>query len=203
LSNTNVIHINKIAYVDEVLPNGWFTVIVDGFGRQDIPEGTKVKLLRQENGREYFRILEGRFKGKLANVSMKGGLFGLLAKSRFIRTNIHKIGAKLTFIIDGKRLVIEGLGHFEAYTSTTNPIPKGVYPLEIPDEIHSLGTHYLRDSKYAKTCFRIGRNGDRYLHPGIISGGCITVTDIHRWTDIYKFLRYRRDNGDIGKVVVK
>lgn len=102
LSNTNVIHINKIAYVDEVLPNGWLTVIVDGFGRQDIPEGTKVKLLRQENGREYFRILEGRFKGKLANVSMKGGLFGLLAKSRFIRTNIHKIGAKLTFIIDGK-----------------------------------------------------------------------------------------------------
>ena len=62
----------------------------------------------------------------------------------------------------------------------------------------------MADSRYAKTWFRIGHSGDRYLHPGERSAGCITVKDTKRWTEIYRHLIISRkhDSRSIGVVKV-
>ncbi|MFE6838581.1 hypothetical protein ACFVFI_27545 [Streptomyces sp. NPDC057705] len=77
----------------------------------------------------------------------------------------------------------------------SNPIPRGKYDLEIPDEVHPLGGPYESISVYAKSWFRIGHSGDRYLHTGTHSAGCATVMDVAKWTDIYLYL-IRRRKGD-------
>lgn len=58
--------------------------------------------------------------------------------------------------------------------------------------------------KYAKTWFRIGHEGSRFLHVGRRSLGCITVIDKEKWTDIYNHLiKSRKDLKNIGDVTVK
>ena len=59
----------------------------------------------------------------------------------------------------------------------------------------SLGVSYEDRAKRAKTCFRLGHSGDRYLHTGRISAGCVTVREIQRWDELYAHLIKAR-NGD-------
>jgi len=91
-----------------------------------------------------------------------------------------------------------------------DPVPIGKWNLEIPYEIHSIGSGYITYSKYATTWFRIATplsdpTQDRFLHPGLVSLGCATVgidsrslstaiTESERekvlkpWTDLYDYL---------------
>ncbi|MFC1495833.1 hypothetical protein ACFL52_00275 [Candidatus Margulisiibacteriota bacterium] len=86
----------------------------------------------------------------------------------------------------------------------TNPLKSGKYDLGIPYEPHDTGWRYLKESKYAKTWFRIGHKGEIFLHVGSASAGCITVTDKKKWTKIYNLLiRSRKDSLSIGEVIVK
>ena len=197
----------RIRYVNEVFPNGWLTVLINGTKRE-ILEGTKVRMIEEKNGREYFTILEGKFEGKQASVSKKSFL-GIATSSYLTTKNKQiRIPAQLVFDVNKNKLSINGLGTFNAITHPKNPIPKGTHFLELPDEIHNLGSSYTNYSRYAKTWFRIGLSGDRYLHCGSYSAGCIAVTDWEAWTEIYKYLRYRRNvySGKtigVGFVVVK
>ena len=51
--------------------------------------------------------------------------------------------------------------------------------------------------------FRIGRRGDRYLHTGGFSLGCVTVTSTQKWDDIVIFLlRSRFDAKTVGTIEV-
>jgi hypothetical protein len=53
-----------------------------------------------------------------------------------------------------------------AITDKGNPVPYGVWKLQIPDEKHTaFGNNYLGKSKHATTWFRIMDGRDRYLHP--------------------------------------
>jgi hypothetical protein len=74
-----------------------------------------------------------------------------------------------------------------------NPVPVGMHDLEIPDEIHKLAQRFVSQTPFAETWFRIGHDGDRYLHPGTITEGCNTVEDIAKWTDVYNYLIKRRN----------
>ena len=47
--------------------------------------------------------------------------------------------------------------------------------------------------------FRIGHSGDRYLHPGRVSAGCISITETARWMEIYDVLIKAR-KGDLMSV---
>ena len=53
----------------------------------------------------------------------------------------------------------------------------------------------------AKTWFRIGHSGDRYLHAGGFSLGCMTITEVVRWGEIYNGLIKAR-KGDLMSVGV-
>ncbi len=63
-------------------------------------------------------------------------------------------------------------GHFGSYTQ----VPQGMHLLQIPDAPHpATRDAYYAYTSYHKTWFRIGTEGDRYLHVGEISEGCVTV----------------------------
>jgi hypothetical protein len=110
----------------------------------------------------------------------------------------------LTFNRETEKLSIEGLGTYHVITYKSNPISKGIHDIEMPDAPHRLGSGYLSDSRYSKTWFRVGHSGDRYLHPGTRSAGCITVKDTKRWTEIYRRLIISRkhDSRSVGVVKV-
>ncbi|MEK7198102.1 MAG: hypothetical protein AAB648_01405, partial [Patescibacteria group bacterium] len=47
----------------------------------------------------------------------------------------------------------------------------------------------------AMTWFKIGHGGERYLHAGGLSLGCITVIETSRWMEVYNILiRARKDD---------
>ena len=57
------------------------------------------------------------------------------------------------------------------------------------------------EAKRAKTWFRIGHGGERYLHTGSRSLGCMTVIEAKRWMEIYGALIKAR-KGDFMSIGV-
>ncbi|MBA4747030.1 MAG: hypothetical protein H2058_17455 [Muricauda sp.] len=195
-------------YIESLGGNGWLRVkLNDGF-IWPLPEFLKV-LVTKSGDREEFEILEGRFNGKKATVKKKGWRWDQWDwDMSFFEDDIreghpHRGAAEMRFYIKSKKLEIDGLGEFYAKTQEDNPPPLGKYDIEIPYEPHPGGDYYTGQSTYAKTWFRIGHSGDRFLHCGNVSAGCITVKDIHRWDEIYKHLIIsRKDFDSIGTVEI-
>lgn len=189
---------SAIRYVSDVWPNGWLKVKFDDGDVYPLPQLLKVEIIKIEKGREHFNVLEGKFRGRKASVGLKGD-----GTSYLLKESEHRGPARLILDQDAGKLTIVGLGTYNAIVEE-NPIPQGKYDLEIPDEPHDIGRYYMKYSKYAKTWFRISHEGDRFLHVGSGSLGCITVTDKTKWTEIYDFLiRSRKDSISVGEITVK
>lgn len=197
-----------IGYIEKLGGNGWLRVkLNDGF-TWPLPEFLKVLVTKSED-REEFQILEGRFKGKKASVKKKGWRWDQWDwDMSFFEDDVrqghpHRGAAEMTFYTKSEKLKIIGLGEFNAFTQGNNPPPTGRHDIEIPYEPHSLGGSYTGQARYAKTWFRIGHSGDRFLHCGQGSLGCITVRDIHKWDEIYKHLIVSRKGfNSVGTVKV-
>ena len=115
----------------------------------------------------------------------------------------YKGSANVKFDKSGGKLWYGGTGPVAAKTMNSNPVPNGTHALEIPYEPHILGETYENSAKFSKTWFRIGDSGDRFLHPGLISAGCVTVTDIKKWDSIYDYLiNSRSDKKNVGEIEV-
>lgn len=189
-----------ICYVSAVHPNGWLLVKMDNGITWPIPHYLKVNVTKIENDREYFTILEGRWKGTKASVKLASDA---LIRSFLSRSESHSGAATIFFKKNSEQLEIIGYGIYRAFTDLTNPIRNGRYDIEIPYEPHPGGASYTGYSKYAKTWFRLGNMGDRFLHPGRVTLGCVTVIDIGKWTEIYNHLiRMRKDERSIGVLTV-
>ena len=48
-------------------------------------------------------------------------------------------------------------------------------------------------------------DNDRYLHPGRVSAGCVTVTEVSKWDSLYAVLILSRATGgkDVGTITVQ
>ncbi|MBM7555608.1 hypothetical protein [Halanaerobacter jeridensis] len=193
-------NINKICYIEKINPDDWLRVRLNDGRTVALPSYLKVKLEEIKDGREYFKILEGAYRGKKASVKQQKHFLGVVSGSYFTTSCLRRPPAVLTFDRGAEKLSIEGLGTYHAKTDEGNPISKGSYNIEIPDAPHTGGNYYLGDSRYAKTWFRIGHS----LHPGERSAGCITVKDTKRWTEIYRYLiiSRKRDSRSVGIVKV-
>lgn len=174
---------------------GWLIVKYSSNGSiyPPLPQFLRVDYLKQEGGRDYFNVLEGRSKGREASVVVGGYL---------LDGDPKEPAGKIKFDRKAEKLWYGGQGPVKAITQPNNPVPLGTFDLEIPDEPHILGEPYESQTIYAKTWFRIGNSGDRYLHPGRVSAGCITIVDIPKWTDIYNYLIKRR-KGDQSVATVE
>lgn len=192
-------------YVRDADGHGWLMVrYEDGSTYPPLPMYTKVEVFKVEDGREHFRILEGRSRGKVASVRVPGSGGSYLADARGPHGgagSLHydrTIGALWYGSMDRTQPGIACKIYPE------NPPPLGTHALEIPDEVHDIGSSYLSRSRYATTWFRIGHSGDRYLHPGTVSLGCVTVEEVEKWTNIYNYLIGRRlgDGKSVGRIRV-
>jgi hypothetical protein len=197
-----------LGYIEQLNGDGWLKVKFDDGLVWPLPEYLKVYVTRSEE-REAFKILEGKFKGKTATVKKKGFILTDWDSSYFEKEGStkpgfpHKNSAEIYFYRKAQKLAIAGLGEFNAETWPSNPMPLGTHEVELPYEPHDLGMRYSMEAKYAKTWFRAGHAGDRFLHCGRISAGCITVTDIGQWDKIYKHLILsRRGFDNVGTIKV-
>lgn len=98
--------------------------------------------------------------------------------------------------------IIKGInGEISFVTETTNPVPVGKHDIEIPDYQHTIAQDF---TYHGSTWFRLGHSGDRYLHPGTISQGCITVLSAYpKWEYIYAALiEARKDDKSVGTMTI-
>ncbi|MES0491495.1 MAG: DUF4157 domain-containing protein [Leptospirales bacterium] len=143
-------------------------------------------------------VLEGRFKGKDAFVKQE----------RIGKNRSPKGIASLTFEAT-KETSTRLLGHLhlgssgkvKAFTQKSNRVPPGKHNIEIPDFQHYYGRKY---GPFGTTWFRIGHSGDRYIHPGLVSLGCVTVDETTKWPMVYHYLIEARKNSmSVGEITVK
>ena len=176
--------------------DGWLKVVLeDKYSEESLPAYLKVKVDRADAKREYFTILEGPYRGRPASVILQNN-----GSSQFITGVRHESMVRAQYSISQKAFILKG----KKYKTTDypeTPWEKGLYDIEIPDAPHKGGENYLSQSKRAKTWFRIGHDGERYLHAGGFSLGCITVIEANRWTEIYNNLIKAR-KGDFMSVGV-
>ena len=162
-----------------------------------MPQCLKLKLDSIERGREHLTILEGPYRGQTASIKLKDN------GDSYLSTDIqHKSMARLKYSIS-KRKLITDKDEYQATDHPDSPWKKGLYDIEIPDYPHALGGRYEDSAVRAKTWFRIGHEGERYLHTGRVSLGCITITEVKHWDEIYNKLIKARKGDSISVGVLE
>ena len=189
----------NLKYVTGSDRHGWLDVRIDGIPQiTSLSYALKVDLLGAANGREQFKVLEGYRRQKIGNVllpSRGGSQLGNV---------VHRGPARVRYSISAG-MVTFGAQFATAITSPRNPAPLGTWGLQIPDEKHTrFGTTYLPRTPHATTWFRLGDGSDRYLHCGVATDGCVTVTDFSKWSRIWEYLVLARsgDNINVGTIAV-
>ena len=141
-----------------------------------LPFGLKVKRMEAQAGREHFEIIEGVYKGKKASVLLRPG-------NSYLTTTIrHRPAASVRFDRKSQTLSFAGLGPYNAFSGGGHggftAVAHGTHQLAIP-AYPSAQTRaaYNTWTRYHNVWFRIGTDtaGSRFLHPGVISDGCVTV----------------------------
>lgn len=174
---------NGFRFVTDASPAGWLKVKDSSGNVILLPHYLMVQLNETLQSRDYFVIKEGEYEDTLASVMLKPD-----GSSHLDIALQHVVPARLTFMTRDNKLEISGVGQFAAIVDPNNPLQAGTYDLMIPDEPHNGGRVYMRRARHAKTWFKIGAIGDRYLHPGEMSAGCVTITDLLHWETIYDHL---------------
>ena len=165
-------------YVDQIAPDNWLTVKTEPSGvRISLPYGLKLELTGTTGGREQFTVLEGINEGKRCSVTQKDG------GGSYLTANLrHRPAGTVVFDLAAQSLTFGDRGPYNAFSGggfqEFTPVAKGQYPLAIPAfPTAQTRPAYLRWTKFHRTWFRIGTDpsGSRFLHPGEISEGCVTV----------------------------
>ena len=175
--------------------DGWLKVkLEDNYSEESLPAYLKVKIERADTKREYFTILEGPYRGRPASVKLRDN-----GSSWFLTGVKHEPLARIVYSISKKTLTLKGK-KYKADDDSENPWEKGLYDIEVPDHPHGPGLRYP-EAKRGTVWFKIGHGGERYLHPGRVSAGCISITETTRWMEIYNALIKAR-KGDLMSVGV-
>lgn len=173
--------------------DGWLIVkIGDEQKEESLPAYLKIKTELTDNKREYFTILEGSYRGQRASVILRSD-----GSSQFTTGVKYEPAARIRYSISKKTLTLKGK-EYKADDDPKNPWKKGIYDIEIPDHPHRGGLRYP-EAERGTVWFRIGHSGERYLHPGIVSAGCISIIETDRWMEIYNALIKAR-KGDFMSV---
>lgn len=177
--------------IDDDNAKGWVSVrFDDDKSVEPLPAYLKVKIIKTERHREYFTVLEGHYRGRHASVALRDG-----GASWFVSNANHESLVKASYSISSKILTLNEK-KYKTVDYQSAPWKIGLYDVEIPDYPHEGGRNYLKQSKRAMTWFRIGHSGERYLHTGGRSLGCVTVIETTRWMEIYSALiKARKGDG--------
>lgn len=180
------------------LVEGWLRVVLDSDGKRiALPTALHVNVTRIVGGREHFIVAEGANRGIHASVSLLPD-----GSSRFGSQSPHRPAVSLNYSKSTKMLSLAGR-KYPTRDYLLKPWTKGIYDVEIPDAPHSGGLRYP-EAALSRTWFRVGHTGDRYIHTGAGSLGCITILERDRWDDLCSTLVQARkgDNVSIGTLTV-
>lgn len=169
--------------------NGWTGVKPeDGQKPFSLSTHTKVMLSRRDNRREYFTVMEGPERGRKASTEFQ--------RSSFLgNKNEQRELVDLTYSISKKTLRL-GREVYQTVDYKNAPWAPGTYDVELPDFPHPGGRAYLKEAPHALTWFLVGHTGERYIHIGSRSAGCITLIERGRWEKLYQILiRARKGDG--------
>lgn len=201
-----------VAGADRFIPptsDGWLLVMIGGM-KTSLPSGLRVSLTSTSGGRDYGVVLEGVHAGKAFDV-----------KSGNLKESYRRIQDVLLAVAprQGGPLVVDGVtydlqvtityseggtqkmsGPHAARTDPGNPVPSGQHDVEIPDFPHEFGSPY---GPHGTVWFRIGHSGDRYVHPGKVSLGCVTCLP-GAWEEMFGILHCARrsDGKSIGTLTM-
>jgi hypothetical protein len=190
-----------VRYVSNADGKGWLKVKWDSDGSlfPPLPYYLKVDHQGVAANRDRFVVSEGLMTGKSATVALKPD-----GTSYLVNGNPPTTGpARVKFDRTTGKVTWSGGGPISAI-AVQAPLPAGTYDLELPYEAHPGGAGYEDQSIYAKTWFRIGHSGDHFLHPGAHSLGCVTVTEVQKWTGLYDYLIKSRagDGQNVGTIEI-
>jgi hypothetical protein len=177
---------------------GWLTVLDESGRRIALPETLCVEIFRIADGREHFTITEGPHRGKRASVRLNSD-----GSSALSETDPRGRPVKATYSVSRKTLTVGAIS-YQTVDDPRNPWPLGLYDIEIPDAPHRGGLNYPEASR-SRTWFRVGHSGDRYIHTGAASAGCVTVVDRTKWDQVCAALIKGRkgDRVSVGTIEVK
>lgn len=177
---------------------GWLTVLDEAGKRIALPETLCVEIFRIADGREHFTITEGPYRGKRASVRLNSDGSSVLSG-----TDPRGRPVKATYSVSRKTFTI-GTANYQTVDDPLKPWPLGIYDIEIPDAPHKGGLNYPEASR-SRTWFRVGHSGDKYIHTGAASAGCVTVVDRAQWDQICATLIKGRkgDRVSVGTIEVK
>lgn len=145
------------------------------------PAYVKTKPEYIKNKREYFTPLEGAYHHQLISAKLQDD-----GSSYLISDVKHKPVARAAYSISKKLFIFNG----KKYKTVNYPNAsweKKLYDIEIPDYPHGRNDLYSEAIR-PKVWFKIGHGGERYLHTGTRSLGCITIVETTRWMEIYSAL---------------
>ena len=165
-----------------------------------LPSGLQVSLTSSSGGRDYGTVGEGRFAGQNFDV-VSSNLVTSYRQTSSLKIKVttrpggpividgfaYDLNVSMTYAEDG---TTKSLGPFPAITDPDNPLPAGDHVVEIADYPHPGGSTY---GAHGMVWFRLGTSGDRYLHPGKFSAGCLTCAP-GNWEKIYNVVHCARKN---------
>lgn len=190
---------SPVVQLKDVDPNGWIIARLSSGISITLPAGTAVEMIEKKQGREYFKVLEGSYKGVEASIALSQG--GVTHLTKFVD---RKSACEMKLLRESWVLQIAGLGNFEVLKmKPAEMIYPGIYRICLPDIPHGAGKSYRSTARHAETWFRLGDENDRYIHPGTRTRGCITITDLNSWETIYNYIMTcRQDDAHIGTLEV-
>lgn len=169
-----------VFYVPEV-ERGWLRVVRESDASLiSLPAYLSVQPHETNGGREYFTIMEGLEVGNRASVRLQED-----GSSYLTIGYPYTDPVQLKYSISKKILAVDGKS-YATRDYPEAPWEMGTYDIELPDAPHPGGRPY--PVEHAMTWFRVDHNGDRYIHMGNASLGCITVIEHRKWEEIYEAL---------------
>ncbi len=191
---------DALAYV-AFTNQGWFTGKYTTTNHiVDLVSHLQIRIERYGAERDYFQIVEGPLRGKRASLMREEKVV------HFTSENPHTGPVRLVYSRSQKTLTFgEQVYKMKDYPTDPNPWRKGLHDIEIADYSHEPGRSYLNRAALALVWFKVSHpDGNRYLHVGAFSLGCMTLTEVERWDELCKILLKARkgDGRNIGTVEV-
>lgn len=212
--------------------SGWLKIRQEPSGKDAfLCEYTKVTMLKEKNGRTYFKVADGNstwvgIEASMATENAEKYLSDVAPKAPAVmkvkysgnpiavRSEIRGDTRKQQWAIasfDGKTAKVTLNSIWDGqYT----PIPPGNHRIMAPDQSHANistagykaahpGRVRCNDVWFPIEVEGTTGNSSRYIHIGHLSEGCVTFYELLKWNDIYDYLIDKRMKEGRGKYIGK
>jgi hypothetical protein len=201
--------VQEFRYIDGDI-DGWRTVKLDSGEEVALPHYLKVSYKGRRKNRDHFRIEEGTHFGRDASVIDRSNdlaRFFRQGKPSYLMTPVPNYGGPAHLTLYRKTAKLHTpIGVLGTIIDTREALKPGMHPIQIPDDPKPKMDRYVQmGANKASMWFylRWGRavkdSMDSYLHVGLRTNGCVTVSD-PRWDQLCDYLLLSRagDRQNVG-----